>query len=81
MQKWILAAIIVSVAAFAQAKPAKEVTLEKYIAQQKKNAEKKGREFDQAKVEKRFKKLDVNGDGKLTAEEKAAGSKKKKKAE
>ncbi len=81
MQKWIIAALVVSVAAFAQAKPKDKgpVNLEKYLAQAKKQAEKRGREFDQAKTEKKFKKLDADGDGTLTAEEKAAGSKKKKK--
>jgi hypothetical protein len=42
-------------------------------------AEKKGAEFDQAKVEARFDKPDKNGDGKQTAGEKSKGKGKGKK--
>ena len=48
----------------------KPVTKEAYIANQKKMAEKQGKEFDEAKAAKRFDKMDKNKDGKLTGDEK-----------
>ncbi len=92
MKKWFVLALIVCVAAAVQAGEGKKkgkgkggaVTKEKFVAQAKARAEKKGTEFDQAKVEKMFDKKDVNKDGKLSAEEKAkkgGHGKKKKSAE
>ena len=81
MKKWFVLALIACVAVAVQAGEGKkkgegkgkgtgEVTKEKFVAQQKKMAEKKGIEFDQAKVEARFDKMDKNKDGKLSADEK-----------
>ncbi len=93
MKKWMILALILCIGAAVQAEETKDkkkqkgpkepVTKEQYIAQQKKMAEKKGTEFDQAKVEAQFKKLDKNGDGKLSTKEQPArkGKKKEKKAE
>lgn len=95
MKKWFVLALIVCVAAAVQAGEegkkkgegkGKDVTKEKFVANAKKQAEKKGTEFDQAKVEARFDKMDKNGDGVLSADEKGKGKgkgkgKKKKDAE
>jgi hypothetical protein len=91
MKKWFVLALIVCVAAAVQAGEGegkkkgkgqgKELTKEEYVAQQKKMSEKKGTEFDQAKVESRFDKMDKNDDGKLTPDEKGKGKGKKKKGE
>lgn len=80
MKKWFVLALIACVAVGVQAGEGeskkkgkgegKTVTKEKFIANQKKMAEKKGTEFDQAKSEARFDKMDKNQDGKLTADEK-----------
>ena len=89
MKKWFVLALIVCVAGAIQAGEdgakkgkgkGKEVTKEQYVAQQKKMAEKKGNEFDQAKAEAKFDKADKNADGKLTADEKSMGKKKGKKS-
>ena len=86
MKKWFVLAMIVCVSVAVQAadegkKKGKggDVSKEKYIAQQQKMAEKKGAEFDKAKAEAKFAKLDKNSDGMLSADEKPA--KKKKKSE
>jgi hypothetical protein len=91
MKKWFVLALIVCVAAAVQAgegegkKKGKgkgkggDVTKEQFIERAKKTAEKKGTEFDQAKVEKRFDRLDANKDGKLSPDEKGKGAGKKKK--
>jgi hypothetical protein len=96
MQKLLLMVLISSLAVAVQAgedkagtagekkKDSKKgLTLEKYIANQKKSAEKKGKTFDQARVEAKFKKQDKNGDGVLDATEKTPRKKKddKKSAE
>ncbi|VGO20725.1 EF-hand domain-containing protein [Pontiella sulfatireligans] len=95
MKKWFVLAMIVCAAVAVQAgegkkkgadkgkAPGKDVTKEQFCAQQKKMAEKKGSEFDQAKVEAKFAKLDKNKDGKLSADEKPSKGKgkKQKKAE
>ena len=88
MKKWFVLALIVCVAAAVQAGEGegkkkgegkgKDVTKEQFVANAKKQAEKKGAEFDQAKVDARFAKKDKNGDGVLSADEKG---KKKKDAE
>ena len=87
MKKWFVLALIACVAVAVQAgedkkkdegkdkKQSSAVSKEQFVAQQKKMAEKKGKEFDQAKVEARFDKLDKNKDGKLTDEEKPQGKK------
>ncbi|MCF7849099.1 MAG: hypothetical protein K9M45_09630 [Kiritimatiellales bacterium] len=81
MKKWIVVALIVCVAGFVQAAEkkgkgaGKPVNKEQFCAQMKKNMEKQGKTFDQAKIEKRFDQLDKDGDGKLSAEEKKAGMK------
>jgi hypothetical protein len=86
MKKWFVMALVVCVAAAVQAgdgkgkgkkKKGKEITKEEYVAKQRKNAEKKGVEFDQSKSEANFDKLDKDGSGTLTADEKT-GKKKKK---
>jgi hypothetical protein len=85
MKKWIVLAMIVCVAVCAEAKKdkkggaPKEMTKEQYVEAAKKKAEKGGKTFDQAKTEKAFDKADKNGDGKLSADEQAAGGAKKKK--
>jgi hypothetical protein len=84
MKKWIVLAMIVCVAVCAEAAKkdkgaAKEMTKEQYVEAAKKKAEKGGKTFDQAKTEKAFDKADKNGDGKLSADEQAAGGAKKKK--
>lgn len=89
MKKWFVLALIACVAVGVQAGEGKKkgegkgkvVTKEQFVAQQKKMAEKKGVEFDLAKAEARFKKLDKNKDGKLTADEKPQRGKKGKKGE
>ena len=82
MNKWMVFALAVCVAVALQAGEGqkkgqdkgqgqgKEVSKEQFMAQQKKMAEKKGVEFDEAKAEARFKKMDKNGDGVLQPEEK-----------
>ena len=89
MKTWMTLALILCIGAAVQAEEAKDtkkqegpkepITKEQFMAQQKKRAEKKKTEFDQAKVEAQFKKLDKNGDGKLSAEEKPARKGKKEK--
>ena len=90
MKKWFILALIVCFGAAVQAGEegkkkgedkgkGKDVTKEAFVANQKKMAEKKGTEFDQAKSEARFEKLDKNKDGKLSADEKPAKKKKQKK--
>ena len=93
MKKWFMLAMIVCVAVAVQAgeegkkkgKGGGDVTKEQFVERQKKMAENKGEDFDQAKVEARFDKMDKNGDGVLTADEKGQGQgqdqKKKKKSE
>ncbi|WP_372806635.1 hypothetical protein [Pontiella sp.] len=91
MKKWLVMAMIACVAVAVQAgegekkgkgesKP-KDVTKAQFVAQQKKMAEKKGTEFDQAAVEAKFDKMDKNKDGKLTADEKPTKKPKKAKTE
>ena len=88
MKKWYVLPLIACVAVGVQAgdgagkkkgegKGAKEVTKEQFVAQQKKMATKKGTEFDQAKADAKFDKLDKNKDGKLSADEKPQGKGKK----
>ncbi len=84
MKKWFVLAMIACVAVVVQAGDGEgkgknegkgkggDVTKEQFIAQQKKMAEKKGMEFDQAKAEKKFENLDKNKDGKLSPDEKPA---------
>lgn len=109
MHKWIVLALIASIAGAVQAgekgrkKPAETksgaeksnvdeakttteskadqgtpVTKEQFVAKRKKNAEKKGLEFDQAGVEAQFAKKDQNQDGILTGDEKGRGKAKGK---
>jgi hypothetical protein len=88
MKKWFVLALIACVAVAVQAgegkkkgdakKGGKDITKEQYVANAKKQAEKKGAEFDQAKVEARFDKMDKNKDGKLSADEKPQRKGKKK---
>jgi hypothetical protein len=90
MKKWFVMALLVCVAAAVQAAEGEgkkkgegkggDVTKAQFVAQQKKMAEKKGTEFDQAKADATFAKLDKNSDGKLSADEKPAGKGKKEKA-
>lgn len=87
MKKWFVLALIAAVTVGVQAGEGTEkgkkkgadkpVTKEQYVAQQKKMADKKGSEFDQAKIEARFDKMDKNGDGTLTSDEKPAKKAKK----
>ncbi|VGO16563.1 hypothetical protein PDESU_05154 [Pontiella desulfatans] len=92
MKKWFVLALIACVAVAVQAgegkkkdgdakQGGKDVTKEQFVAQQKKMAEKKGTEFDQAKAEAKFDKMDKNKDGKLSADEKPAKKPKKEKTE
>jgi hypothetical protein len=62
-------------------KKGKDVTKEQFVAQQQKMAEKKGETFDQAAAEAKFDKMDKNGDGVLTADEKGKKKGGKKKGE
>ena len=87
MNKWFVMALIVCVSAAVQAGDGKkkgegkgggkDVSKEQFVAQQQKMAEKKGTEFDKAKAEAKFDKADKNKDGKLSADEKSHGKKKK----
>jgi hypothetical protein len=78
MKKWFVLALIACMAVGVQAGEGadkkkgegKPVSKEQFVAQQKKMAEKKGTEYDQAKAEAKFDKMDKNQDGKLTADEK-----------
>ena len=87
MKKGYVLALIACVAIGVQAGDAakkgngkgKPVSKEKYVAQQKKMADKKGIEFEQAKIERKFNKLDKNKDGKLSADEKPQAKGKKSK--
>ena len=96
MKKWLAVALFACVAVAVQAGEGEgkkkgqggDTTKEQYIAQAKKQAETKGTEFDQAKVEAKFDKMDTNKDGVLSGDEKSQGKakgkdgqKKEKKAE
>ena len=80
MNKWFVLALIATVAFGTQAGEGEgkkkgegkdaEITKAQFVAKQKAMAEKKGAEFDQAATEAKFDKLDENGDGKLTGDEK-----------
>jgi len=87
MKKWFVLALIACVAGVVQAGEeagkkgkgkGKDVTKEQFIEKQKKNAEKKGLEFDQAKAEAQFAKKDKNNDGVLSGDEKSKGKGKDK---
>jgi len=82
MKKCFVLALIACVAGMVQAGEdagqkgkgkGKEITKEQFIEKQKKNAEKKGLEFDQAKAEAQFAKKDKNNDGVLSGDEKSKG--------
>ncbi len=87
MKKWLILAVIVCVGVVVQAAEGEgkkkdkgggsDVTKEQYVASAKKRAEKKGKDFNQAKVEATFDKLDANKDGKLSADERPAPKGKK----
>ncbi len=88
MKKWLFAALVGCVAVAVQAEEGTQkekgkkdgsVTKAQYVENQRKMAEKKGQEFDQAKTEARFDKMDTNKDGVLSPEEKAHAQKKKEK--
>lgn len=80
MNKWFVLALIATVAFGVQAGDGEgekkgegkdaEITKAQFVARQKTMAEKKGTEFDQTATEAKFDKLDKNGDGKLTGDEK-----------
>lgn len=98
MKKWLIVVVlIVGMAVCSQAAEegkaaakgkgkgkGQPLTKEEFVAQRKAGAEKKGIEFDQAKAEAQFDKMDKNQDGVLTADEmpkkkgKAKGKKKGK---
>ncbi len=96
MKKWLIVVVlIVGMAVCSQAAEkgkaaakgkgkGQPLTKEEFVAQRKAGAEKKGIEFDQAKAEAQFDKLDKNQDGVLTPNEmpkkkgKAKGKGKKK---
>jgi len=74
MSKWITTALIVCLCEAVQAaeegeKKVRELNKKQFVSAQRRLHEKKGLEFDQAKVEARFDQLDKNGDGKLSADE------------
>ncbi|MCF7849100.1 MAG: hypothetical protein K9M45_09635 [Kiritimatiellales bacterium] len=83
MKKWIAVALIVCVAGFVQAAEKKgkgkhapkPQTCEQFVAAAQKKAEKDGKDFDKAKCEKMFAKLDADSDGTVTPEERKAGQK------
>jgi hypothetical protein len=91
MKKWFILALVACVAATVQAEAEKKnddakgkpkvTTKESYVAWRKKEAEKAGKEFDQAAAEAHFDKRDKNGDGQLTGDEKKGKKKGKKKSE
>ena len=56
----------------------KDYTLEQFTEKEKKRAKRKGKEFNPSAVEARFRRMDSNGDGVLSAEEQKAKRKKKK---
>ncbi|MDF7807359.1 hypothetical protein P4E94_07915 [Pontiellaceae bacterium B12219] len=80
MKKWLIVALVACVAAGVQATDGKKdsgkkgkdapVTKEQFLKQMKARAEKVGKEFDPAKAEAEFKKLDKDADGVLTGAEK-----------
>ena len=76
MKHWITALLVVFAAGLVEAKP-KPMNLKQYLETQKAQAEKKDKTFDQAASEEKFKKMDADGDGIVTPEEKAASKKKK----
>jgi len=89
MKKWIAVALIVCVASFVQAAEGKKkggkgkgagkpMNKEQFVAAAEKRMKAAGKEFDKAKVEKMFDKLDTDGDGTVTPEERKAGQKGKK---
>jgi len=89
MNKWFVLTMLVCMAAAVHAgeegkkkgKGGGDVTKAQFVERQQKMAEKKGADFDKAKAEAKFDKMDKNGDGVLTADEKPAPKKKKEKSE
>ena len=82
MNKWIMVSALIICLATAVHAEEKGMTKDQYVKQTKKWSEHptKGFKFDQAKAEEKFDKLDADGDGLLTVEEREAGSKNTKKA-
>lgn len=64
---------------FATVTQAKDVSKEQWLKAQEKQMEKAGKKFNAATADKRWAKIDANGDGKLDDEEKAAMKAKNKK--
>jgi Ca2+-binding EF-hand superfamily protein len=84
MKKWVVLLVAITMVSAVQAgekgKEKGPTTKEQFIAAQQKRAEKAGKEFDQAKVEAQFAKMDKNSDGVLTADEMVPAKKAKKPA-
>ena len=79
MKKWLILACIAGICGSIQAgeegkkkgegSQGKPMNKKQFVAQQKKMAENKGVEFDQAAAEARFDRMDSNKDGVLTPDE------------
>lgn len=86
MKMWFVLVLIVCIAGAVRAEEAGEkkeekkgTTKEQYIEYRKKQAAEKGTEFDQAKAEAYFDKIDTDKDGIMSPEEKAKKKADKKK--
>ncbi len=85
MNKWIVLVVALTIVAGAQAKEKGKSTgaltqdRDAFIAAQQKKVEASGGEFDKAKAEEAFKKMDKNGDGVISADERAPTAMKGKK--
>ena len=77
MKRLFLLTVFLMAGAVAQAEKA-PMTLDAFLAKQKANAEKNGKEFDEAKAKERFAKKDLDKDGVLSVEEQAPAPKKEK---
>ena len=69
MKRLFILAVILMAGFTAQAAPKTPLTQEEYLAKRKARAERKGKEYDEAKALQRFNRKDVDGDGILSVEE------------
>ena len=78
MKRLFLLTVFLMAGVVAQAAPKGPVTLDEFLAKQKANAEKNGKEFNEDKAKERFAKKDLDKDGVLSVEEQAPAPKKEK---